>query len=57
MMKILVTAAIQNDVERFVHCSTIGVRGHISHPSCSEETPYGPGDIYQGTKLARGILL
>lgn len=36
---------------RFVHVSTIGVHGHIADPPADESAPYGPGDIYQETKL------
>jgi len=45
-------AALRCGVERFVHCSTVGVHGHISHPPADETAPYGPGDLYQETKLA-----
>jgi nucleoside-diphosphate-sugar epimerase len=34
-----------------VHCSTGGVHGHIAQPPASETYPFGPGDIYQRTKL------
>lgn len=47
----LLQASCQNGVRRFVHCSTVGVHGHIAHPPGNEETPYGPGDLYQRTKL------
>ncbi|MCX6353896.1 MAG: NAD-dependent epimerase/dehydratase family protein [Candidatus Aureabacteria bacterium] len=44
-------AALRCGAERFVHCSTVGVHGHISHPPADETAPYGPGDLYQETKL------
>ncbi|MEM7021880.1 MAG: NAD-dependent epimerase/dehydratase family protein [Pseudomonadota bacterium] len=44
-------AAIGAGVTRFVHCSTIGVHGHIANPPGTEDTPFAPGDIYQRTKL------
>jgi dihydroflavonol-4-reductase len=44
-------AARRLDCERVVHCSTGGVHGHIANPPASETYPYGPGDIYQRTKL------
>jgi nucleoside-diphosphate-sugar epimerase len=44
-------AALKADVQRFVHCSTIGVLGNIKNPPGTEETPYNPGDIYQETKM------
>lgn len=48
----LFTAAIAAGVPRLIHCSTIGVLGHIANPPGTEETPYGPGDYYQRSKLA-----
>ncbi len=44
-------AARRVDCERVVHCSTGGVHGHIAQPPASETYPFGPGDIYQRTKL------
>jgi nucleoside-diphosphate-sugar epimerase len=44
-------AARRLDCERVVHCSTVGVHGHIADPPASETYPFGPGDIYQRTKL------
>jgi nucleoside-diphosphate-sugar epimerase len=39
-------------VKRFVHCSTVGVHGHIEDPPADENYRFSPGDIYQVTKLA-----
>jgi nucleoside-diphosphate-sugar epimerase len=47
---VLDAAITAGSVERFVHCSTIGVNGDIKNPPATEETPYNPGDIYQKTK-------
>lgn len=44
-------AARRLDCERVVHCSTGGVHGHIANPPADEAYPFGPGDIYQRTKL------
>jgi dihydroflavonol-4-reductase len=44
-------AARQNGCERLVHCSTVGVHGHIAEPPASETYRFAPGDIYQLTKL------
>lgn len=44
-------AARRADCERVVHCSTGGVHGHIANPPASETYPFGPGDVYQRTKL------
>ena len=48
----MLEAAIANGVERFVHCSTIGVHGDVKTPPATEETPYAPGDHYQESKTA-----
>jgi nucleoside-diphosphate-sugar epimerase len=48
--RLLFEASRSEGLERFVHCSTVGVLGHISHPPADEKTPYSPGDIYQATK-------
>ncbi len=37
---------------RIVHCSTVGVHGHVSRVPSDEQAPFNPGDIYQETKLA-----
>lgn len=46
----MLEAAVKAGVQRFVHCSTIGVHGDIKNPPANEETPYGPGDHYQESK-------
>jgi nucleoside-diphosphate-sugar epimerase len=50
-VKNMLDAAIAaGSVQRFVHCSTIGVHGDIKNPPATEKTPYGPGDYYQESK-------
>ena len=44
-------AAARHGVSRVVHCSTVGVLGHIANPPADETAPYNPGDVYQRTKL------
>ncbi len=46
----LLDASVAAGVRRYVHCSTVGVHGHIASPPGDERTPYGPGDVYQATK-------
>ncbi|HEY7480566.1 MAG TPA: NAD-dependent epimerase/dehydratase family protein [Gemmatimonadales bacterium] len=46
----LLDAAVAAAVRRFVHCSTVGVHGHIASPPGDELTAYDPGDVYQETK-------
>jgi nucleoside-diphosphate-sugar epimerase len=48
----MLEAAARCGVGRFVHCSTVGVHGHVAHPPADESAPYSPGDVYQETKLA-----
>ncbi len=43
-------------VERFVHCSTVGVQGDIDDPPADEEYRFQPGDHYQATKLEGELL-
>jgi nucleoside-diphosphate-sugar epimerase len=47
----LLEESIKAGVKRFVHCSTVGVQGEISHPPATENAPYKPGDHYQVSKL------
>lgn len=49
--RLLCRAAVEKGVKRFVHCSTVGVHGHIEHPPADETYRFSPGDIYQETKL------
>lgn len=46
----LLEAAARAGVRRFVHTSTVGVHGHVTHPPADETAPTAPGDIYQQTK-------
>ncbi|MBA3658656.1 MAG: NAD-dependent epimerase/dehydratase family protein [Gemmatimonadales bacterium] len=48
--KLLLEAARAGKVTRFVHCSTVGVHGHIARPPADEQYPFGPGDVYQRSK-------
>lgn len=47
----ILEAAVANRVEKFVHCSTLGVHGDIPNPPASEEQPYAPCDVYQTSKV------
>ena len=40
-----------NGCERLIHCSTVGVHGHIAEPPATETYRFAPGDIYQQSKL------
>lgn len=52
----LLEAAAAAGVERFVHCSTVGVHGHIAEPPADETAAYAPGDAYQRTKCEAEIM-
>ena len=48
--RLLLNSARTEGVQRFVHCSTVGVMSHIDHPPADEGHPHQPADIYQRTK-------
>jgi len=54
--KNLLEAATAARVDRFVHCSTVGVHGHIANPPADESEPYKPGDAYQRTKCEAEVM-
>jgi len=47
----IIDACRKHNVKRLIHCSTVGVHGHIDHPPANEDAPFKPGDEYQTTKL------
>lgn len=47
----LVKCAGKVGVKRFVHCSTVGVHGHVKEIPCTEKSPFNPMDEYHRTKL------
>ena len=47
----LAKAAERAGVERFVHCSTVGVHGDVQEIPCRETSPLNPMDEYHRTKL------
>ncbi len=49
--QLLIDAAIEAGVKRFLHCSTIGVHGDVAKTPAAEDAPFNPGDLYQETKL------
>lgn len=53
-LKLAQTAA-RVGVERFVHCSTVGVHGDVKEIPATENSPFNPMDLYHRTKL-RGEL-
>jgi nucleoside-diphosphate-sugar epimerase len=52
----LLEAAAVSGVDRFVHCSTVGVHGHIANPPAQESAAFAPADAYQRTKLEAELL-
>ncbi len=51
-------AAFQNNVRKFIYCSTCGVHGNIDEPPAGEDAPIKPADYYQRTKFeAEPIVL
>lgn len=53
----LCRAAARAGVERFVHCSTVGVHGDVKEVPCKETSPFNPMDDYHRTKLAGELAI
>ena len=51
-VKELLKMASDNNIKRFVHCSTVGVYGPLKNLPASEETLCHPDILYEETKLA-----
>lgn len=47
----ILEAALACGARRFVHCSTVGVHGHVSKIPSDESAPFNPGDVYQESKV------
>ena len=47
----ILEAARARGARRFVHCSTVGVHGHVSRIPADENAPFNPGDAYQESKV------
>lgn len=47
----VIEAAVSAGVPRLIHCSTVGVLGHVENPPGNEHTPYHPADVYQVSKM------
>ncbi|MGH8579150.1 MAG: NAD-dependent epimerase/dehydratase family protein [Gammaproteobacteria bacterium] len=48
--RIVLDAASQQGVKKFIYCSTCGVHGNIDNPPGGEDAPIQPADYYQQTK-------
>jgi len=48
----IIDACLKCDVQRLIHCSTIGVVTSVKKPPGDEDTPACPGDSYQKSKYA-----
>ncbi len=56
--QIVLDAAKQAGVKRFVYTSTCGVHGNVDNPPAPEDAPIQPGDYYQHTKyMAEPLVL
>jgi 2-alkyl-3-oxoalkanoate reductase len=49
--RVVLDAALQAGVRKFVNCSTCGVHGNVDHPPGDENSPIQPADYYQQTKF------
>jgi nucleoside-diphosphate-sugar epimerase len=55
-LKLAMTAQ-RMGVERFVHCSTVGVFGNVKEIPATEITAFNPMDVYHKTKLAGELAI
>ena len=56
--RIVLDAALDQGVRKFIYCSTCGVHGNVDHPPAGEDGPIQPADYYQQTKYdAEPIVL
>ena len=52
----VIEVAAECGIKRLVHCSTIGVHGHVKQTPADENSPFAPGDLYQETKLEAELM-
>ena len=52
----ILEACKKSGVGRIVHCSTVGVHGHLEQVPGGEDAPFRPGDPYQRSKLEGELL-
>lgn len=52
----LLEASKKNGIQRFIHCSTVGVQGEIDDPPADETYRFKPGDHYQESKKEGELL-
>ncbi len=52
----MVELAAEAKIKRFVHCSTIGVHGHVVDQPGPETAPIKPDDYYQATKYEGEVV-
>lgn len=52
----LLDASVSNSIQKFIHCSTVGVQGEIEEPPAAEDYRFNPGDHYQQSKLDGELL-
>ncbi len=56
--QIVLDAAKEAGVKRFIYTSTCGVHGNVDNPPAAEDSPIQPGDYYQHTKyMAEPLVL
>lgn len=57
-VRTLIDACRAAGVRRFVHCSSVGVFGHVPDPPVDEDAPCHPDLVYERTKLeGEGVVL
>lgn len=51
-VRALVECCAEAGVRRLIHCSSVGVYGHVANPPAAEDAPKAPQTPYERTKLA-----
>lgn len=49
--KKLLDSCIENEIKKFIYCSSVGVMGNIKKIPAAENTPYNPTNTYEKTKM------
>lgn len=55
--RLLLQAALDAGVRKFIYCSTCGVHGNVDHPPGGEDAPIQPADYYQQTKYEGELVV
>lgn len=55
--RILLESALNNNIKKFIYCSTCGVHGNIDEIPADENAPIQPADYYQESKYEAEVIV